>query len=138
VWGLLFQETLELRKSKSFKYMVDRTLFRPRELIQLCQQAVDSARESDVDAPLGYSVLSQAEIRYSADRAKDIAAEFRFQYPNLLEVFEVFRGKSYLFDRENLEMLCLETVMDGRIKNPETLKWLEFLDPSRCSAPTSA
>jgi hypothetical protein len=130
MWGLLFQETLDFRKSKSFKYMVDRTLFRPRELIQLCQQAVDSARESDVGAPLGYSVLSQAEIRYSADRAKDIAAEFRFQYPNLLEVFEVFRGKSYLFDRDDLELLCLDTVMEGRIKNPETLKWLEYLDPT--------
>ncbi|WP_306214611.1 P-loop ATPase, Sll1717 family [Actinoplanes sp. RD1] len=130
LWGLLFQETLDYRKSKSFGYMIDRTLYRPRELIQLCQQAIDSARGSDTPAPLGYAVLSEAERRYSEERAKDIAAEYRFEYPNLLEVFEVFRGHSYHFDREELELLCLELVLDEKIKNPETLKWLEHLDPS--------
>jgi hypothetical protein len=130
LWGLLFQETLDYRQSKSFNYMVDRTLYRPRELIQLCQQSIDSAREADASTPLDYSVLSQAEIRYSEERAKDIAAEYRFQYPNLLEVFEVFRGKSYLFDREELEDLCLEMIVEERVKNPETLKWLGYLDQS--------
>jgi hypothetical protein len=129
LWGLLFQETLDYRQSKSFNYMVDRTLYRPRELIQFCQQAVDSARASATSTPLGYAVLTQAEIQYSEERTKDIAAEYRFQYPNLLEVFEVFRGKSYLFDRSTLELLCLGMIVGDTVKGPEAVKWLEYLDP---------
>lgn len=129
LWGTLFQDTLDYRQSKSFNYMVDRTLYRPRELIQFCQLAIESARASNANTPLGYTELSIAEAQYSEERSKDIAAEYRFQYPNLLEVFEVFRGKSYLFDRGDLEMLALEMIVGDTVKDPEALAWLEYQDP---------
>jgi len=61
-----------------------------------------------------YEVLSHAELMYSEARAKDIASEYRFQYPGILSVFEVFRGRTYAFDREDLEMLCLE-IVEGEV-----------------------
>lgn len=129
LWGLLFQETLGYRQSKSFNYMVDRTLYRPRELIQFSAQAIDAARDLGAEAPLDYAVLTEAEIKYSEERTKDIAAEYRFQYQGLLDVFEVFRGRSYLFDRGDLEYLCLEMLTGERVTSQEAMKWLEYLDP---------
>ena len=37
-WDLVFEETLSYRKTKSFNYIVDRTLYRPREIIHFCNE----------------------------------------------------------------------------------------------------
>jgi hypothetical protein len=105
-WHSVFSETLQYRQTKSFNYIVDRTLYRPREIIQLCSDALKAAQDIN-SFPIDYDLISRAELAYSEDRAKDIAAEYRFQYPGLLSIFEVFRGLTYTFDREDLELLCL-------------------------------
>lgn len=130
LWGRVFQTTLDYRQSKSFNYMVDRTLYRPRELIQFCQHVVDLARGVH-QPPFGYGALTAAEALHSEERTKDIAAEYRFQYPNLIKVFEVFRGKSYLFDRGDLELMCLEMIVGDTVKDRQVLDWLEYRDPAR-------
>ena len=47
-WSAVFAETLEYRKARSFNYMVDRTLYRPREMIQLCTDALEAGRDAVV------------------------------------------------------------------------------------------
>ena len=59
----------------SFRYMIERTLHRPREIIQFCTQTVETARERAASLPLPYAAISWTERSYSAGRAKDIAAE---------------------------------------------------------------
>lgn len=108
IWEMLFAETLEYRQNKSFNYMIDRTLYRPREIIQFTSDVVAKAAESATEPPLNYQVISAAEITYSEHRLKDIAAEYRFQYPGLLDVFETFRGMRYNLDRDELELHCLQ------------------------------
>lgn len=110
IWGAVFVETLDYRGAKSFNYMVDRTLYRPREIIQFCTETSAIAKEIH-SWPINYNVISKAEIKYSEDRTKDIAAEYRFQYPGLLNVFEIFRGLPYNFVREDLERLCIKIVL---------------------------
>lgn len=105
-WSAVFAETLDYRRTRSFNYMIDRTLYRPREIIQFCTDALEETRKTD-KWPINYSVISTSELAYSEARSKDIAAEYRFQFPGLLSVFEVFRGRTYAFDREELELLCL-------------------------------
>jgi len=41
-WNRVFAETLQYRKNKSFYYMIDRTLYRPREIIQFCTDALEA------------------------------------------------------------------------------------------------
>jgi energy-coupling factor transporter ATP-binding protein EcfA2 len=128
-WDCVFAETLEYRKTKSFNYIVDRTLYRPREIIQFCAKAVDFAKRMHAEAPLNYRVLSEAELAYSDERTKDIAAEYGYQYPGLSSVFECFRGKEYTLSREELEFLCLR-ITEGELptaKNAST--WLAGQDP---------
>src|SRR6185369_3026303 len=89
----------------SFRYMIDRTLYRPREIIQFCTLALECARDSQTAVPLRRTVVRDAEYHYSRERARDIAAEYRFQYPGLMSIFETFRGKDLVFSRDEIELL---------------------------------
>jgi len=120
-WNSVFVETLDYRQTKSFNYLVDRTLYRPREIIQLCTDISEKARET-ASWPINYDIISKAEVKYSEDRAKDIAAEYRFQYPGLLGIFEAFRGLPYNFDRVDLELLCLG-ITEGEYHVDEAESW---------------
>src|SRR6185437_6967802 len=78
--------------------------------------------------PIKHSAVREAEVIYSAERAKDIAAEHRFQYPGLIKVFEAFRGRSQPMGREELEFLCLGLIV-GEIPSSGTSGWLNDCAP---------
>jgi hypothetical protein len=127
-WNSVFAVPRGHPADSSFRYMVDRTLYRPREMIQFCAEVVERAGERSPALPLPYAAISWAERSYSTERAKDIAAENRFQYPGLLSVFEVFRGRGHTFAREDLQLLCLE-LATGEIPTSNTSSWLPDRDP---------
>lgn len=126
-WAEVFSETLDYRQSKSFNYIVDRTLYRPREIIQFCADAWSESKRRSLQ-PVNYAVISIAELTYSEERTKDIAAEYRFQYPGLLSIFEVFRGRTYSFDRSELEHLCL-SISTREIRTDTEAGWVLEQDP---------
>ncbi|EQD80075.1 hypothetical protein B1A_01270, partial [mine drainage metagenome] len=107
--------------------MIDRTLYAPVEIIQFCTDVLEEAR-SQKTAPIDYSVISHAELRYSDARQKDIAGEYRFQYAGLQSVFELFRGRTYTMEREELYELCL-TVSIGDKKVSHDAAWVVNQDP---------
>jgi len=128
-WTALFAETLEYRQSRSFNYIVDRSLYRPREVIEFCTESIRQAVDHGDSVPLNYSVISQAEHKYSADRLQDISAEYRFQYPGLLSVFETFRGMTFNFDRDELELHCLSMATGEHKVDSGASEWVSDLDP---------
>jgi len=128
-WNALFSGLPGSHGKSSYSYMIDRTLYRPREIIQFCTQAIESSTESHPAIPLRYAAVREAEHIYSAERTRDIAAEHRFQYPGLMEVMEAFRGRSQDFARYDLEFLCLELIT-GEIPSSGTASWLEGCTPA--------
>jgi hypothetical protein len=64
-----------------------------------------------------------------AERAKDIAAEYRYQYGGLLGLFDAFRGRGETFGRDDIEFLCLE-LTTGEIPTTGTSSWLADRDPA--------
>jgi hypothetical protein len=122
-WDSLFASLPGSRSYGSFRYMIDRTLYRPREIIQFCTQAVECCRDSFPGIPVKHAAVREAEGIYSAERAKDIAAEHRFQYPGLISVLEAFRGRTQTLNREELEFLCLELIT-GETPSSGTGAWL--------------
>jgi energy-coupling factor transporter ATP-binding protein EcfA2 len=131
-WNAVFAETLDYRKTSSFNYVVDRTLYRPREIMQFCNSIRDKAIEWQKECPLDYGVIAESEYNYSEGRLQDIAAEYRFQYPGLLSVFETFRGLSYTFSRNDLEEHILRIACRDLPISNDAEKWcndadLEFL-----------
>ncbi len=128
LWNLVFGETLDYRQTKSFNYLIDRTLYRPREIIQLAQTVLDQVIAQEAELPATYRIIAEAEHEYSEARGKDIAAEYRFQYPGLGSVFETFRGKSYSLEREELELHCLAILM-GDYRVDEAAEWCHSQEP---------
>ncbi len=128
-WNTVFSEILEYRQNKSFNYIVDRTLYRPREIIQFCSEAVRQAVEHNDGTPLNYGVVSRAEHNYSEDRLSDIAAEYRFQHPGLGSVFETFRGLPYNLERDELEYHCLAIATGEHKVDQAAWRWVENTDP---------
>ncbi len=128
LWALVFGEVLDYRQTKSFNYVVDRTLYRPREIIQLCQAIVDQTVTQRSQLPASYRVIAEAEHQYSDARSKDIGAEYRFQYPGLGSVFESFRGVSYSFERNELELHCLE-ILTGDYRVDAAAEWCRSMEP---------
>jgi hypothetical protein len=128
-WNAVFATPPSHPVNNSFKYMIERTLHRPREIIQFCTETVETARGRAATLPLPYAAIGWTEPGYSAERAKDIAAEYRFQYRGLLGVFDAFRGRSQTFSREEIELLCLE-LATGDIPTTGTSSWLTDRDPA--------
>jgi hypothetical protein len=124
-WDALFAAT---GGDGSFRYMIDRTLYRPREIIHFCTQALESARDLRTTVPLRHAPVKEAEYPYSRERTKDIAAEYRFQHPGLLSILEAFRGKDSIFSREDIELLCLELVT-RELPTYGTDGWLDACTP---------
>lgn len=127
-WNSVFVEILQYRQTKSFNYIVDRTLYRPREIIQFCTESLQETQKN-LAFPIDYPIVSRCEVNYSTQRSQDIAAEYRFQYPGLDSVFEAFRGKTYSFTREGIDDLCLSMAVGETKVKPEATKWILDQDP---------
>jgi hypothetical protein len=126
LWSNVFAPVLDYRQTKSFNYLVDRTLYRPRELIQFCGDVQRVALKASL--PANYQTVTEAEHGYSAARLADIAAEYRFQYAGLKGVFETFRGLPHTFDREALELHCFK-LATGELHAAEASKWIADQSP---------
>jgi hypothetical protein len=101
---------------------VERTLYRPREIIQFCIESRERAIEIKTNKIDTNSVVT-SEIKYSEKRTKDIAIEYKTQYPDLIHIFEAFRGSFYIMERKELEDLCAK-IISGEIKTKD-ITWLE-------------
>ena len=128
-WNAVFATPASHPANNSFRYMIDRTLTRPREIIQFCAQTLETARERAATLPLPYAAAGWTERSYSAERAQDIAAEYRFQYGGLLGVFDAFRRQPETLSRGDLEFLCLQ-LATGDIPTEGTEAWLTDRDPA--------
>lgn len=129
-WSMIFSDILEYRQTKSFNYVVDRTLFRPREIIQFCNDIIQTTSRTSKEniLPLNYKQIAEAEYLYSESRMKDICAEYRFQYLGLQSILESFRGMVYNIDRENLELHIIKVTLGEIPTSKEAFAWCQNLD----------
>lgn len=105
----------------SFKYVLDHTLYRPRELIRLCTQVEEVASEHDEDFPFSEDTVLEALALHAAERFEDIVAEYRLQYPGLDSILETFRGQGRRLNRGELELHCLKISLgDLRVSDAAT------------------
>ena len=127
-WVAVFQDTLSYRNANSFNYMLDRTLLRPRELIQFCDLTRERAIKEGAAPPIEYSTISAAELDYSEMRIRDVASEYRFEMPGLDRVFETFRGFRYNLSRDDLESHLLSIAV-GDIRVGDANSWTANIEP---------
>lgn len=125
-WNLFFAEVLDYRQTKSFNYLIDRTQLRPREFLQFCKACIEALPNGkDV---VQYNDITSAEREYSEQKTKDLASEYRFQFPSLLDIFELFRGRVYTFENEELDYFLLDLIENKNVGNAQWVRTIEYLD----------
>ena len=88
-------------------YIIDRTLFRPRDVIQFGNECFASA----ADRPrVSWRAIYAAEASYSNKRLKSLKEEWSEFYPSLGLTIEILRGLHTPFTRSNISQSCIEEV----------------------------
>src|SRR6185437_5462364 len=115
-FGTVFPESVGTTHTNNWLY--ERTLSRPRELLQLARlysESVDSEEPDD-------SALKNAEVAYSEWKLADLTSEFSNQYPGLGELFatwkSAFRRRSYHLRRADIDEVMLKLMTDAPINQP--------------------
>jgi hypothetical protein len=120
LWGCIFEEYMNEGGLSTFDYIIERTLYRPRELIFFVNECL---KAHHAEKKIGPAMILKVEREYSKNRLNDIASEYKFQYPGLRAVFETFRMGNTVWNRAQLEDHWLEMVAGGK-RCPEAADWL--------------
>ncbi|MFK8184234.1 MAG: hypothetical protein AB8B99_12745 [Phormidesmis sp.] len=126
-WKAIFVSKLATSDVESLDYIIDRTQLRPRELLQFCKLCVESIDYSLVAKRIDECAIAAAEESYSEQKTRDLASEYRFQYPHLLDVFEIFRGQNTYYTKEDLDFLLLSIAV-GELDVERAASWVIDLD----------
>ncbi|MEO1621827.1 MAG: hypothetical protein AAFU53_12455 [Cyanobacteria bacterium J06632_3] len=126
-WKAVFVSKLATSEIESLDYIIERTQLRPRELLQFCKLCVESIDYSLVAKRIDECAIAAAEESYSEQKTRDLASEYRFQYPYLLDVFEVFRGQNTYYTKEDLDFLLLSIAV-GEVDVEQAASWVLDLD----------
>jgi hypothetical protein len=84
IWRTFFPATVDGKDS--FEYLLQYTLMRPRELIQLCNLCRDKAQNNH-HGKIEASDITEALPQYSKWKLRDLRDEYSVQYPFLERVF---------------------------------------------------
>ena len=120
LWGMIFSDAITEKEIPTYKYIIDRTMCRPRELIFFVNECL---KIHNIEEKVDPETIRSVELSYSGNRHEDISAEFKFQYPGLREVFETFRMEDVQWERAAIEEHWLE-IVEGLRRCPEATTWL--------------
>ena len=100
LWEEIFPKKINNKKITDF--IIQHTLMRPREVIQLCNACVDSANKN------GHNRILEDDVRealrlYSNWKVSDLVSEYQINYPFLSRLFVLFTNSSFLVSRTILE-----------------------------------
>jgi hypothetical protein len=101
LWNIIFSKFV--RGEPTFQYILKRTMMRPRELIQFCNNSLSEAQNKGHKLIFTADIL-EAEKLYSDWKLKDLANEFFVQYPYLKELLGLFQGFKAEFSREEFNI----------------------------------
>lgn len=98
--------------SNTDNWMIERTLSRPRELLQLARYYSESVEGENPDD----EVLKSSEANYSSWKLDDLCTEYSNQYPGLIHVFSYWKTKffryKYHLTRSELDEMALSIMAD--------------------------
>jgi hypothetical protein len=91
-----------VRDTAVLDYLVERTLLRPRDIIQFSNACRDIAEKNGRQAVSAEDVL-EATTQYSNWKQSDLTNEWKVNYPFLTDLFVLFSNSSFLISREAFE-----------------------------------
>ncbi|MGB3494375.1 MAG: hypothetical protein WBA57_16730 [Elainellaceae cyanobacterium] len=123
------------KKIRTIEYMLQRTLSRPRDLIQFFNICITL---SDGKPKIDASTLTQAEGNYSRDRFRALVDEWIGVYPNLGLLAQILRNKNPVFPlkkiaSEELEDHCLQCATSSDVAEGEDFELMKKMLDDRIS-----
>ncbi len=116
VWGSVFVETMP-GGQPTFDYLIERTMLRPRDILQFCSRCLDEARQSGHDRVLAQDIRA-AEHQFSRDLFDHLKMEYAVGYPDLETIgAELIGASSTMLDREfkdRLQTAAMRPEMEQR------------------------
>ncbi len=88
-------------KTDGFSYMLERSFFRPRDLISFFNKSI---KYSNGNSKIPRGAINLAENDYSLERLNAIEDEWNENHPILKPYFDVLRGKPYKFKDKDIDM----------------------------------
>jgi len=99
--------TSSIKSEKPFKYIYERTLLRPRDIIAFVNHCLEQAvNKANIDS----GDIIKAEQNYSIERKEALLDEWRSVYPTLEKLLEIFSGKQASLSFS--EISTLETLQE--------------------------
>lgn len=96
-------------------HMVDRTLHRPRDLLQFANECFTLAYDRE---RVSWRVLRAAEASYSKKRLKSLYTEWGSVYPSLEKTIEILRGLPSPFTRSSIAGKRLDDLILNLLEEP--------------------
>jgi len=106
----------QVGEEDTIAYILDRTLLRPRDVLQFCNRCLEEAQNQKHDYVQEDDVL-RAEESYSEDKTFDLYREYNISHPDLIELLWLFRELP-----EEIEELKIAEIIERAQSNPESLK----------------
>ncbi len=99
LWQSLFPRRINGKSITEF--IVQHTLMRPREIIQLCNACVDAAQKN------GHTRIQESDVQeavrlYSNWKVSDLVNEYQINYPFISRIFVLFTNTSFIIYRQIL------------------------------------
>jgi hypothetical protein len=103
----------QIGKQPTIDYMIDRTLMRPRDIIQFFNYCICKATDNPV---ISVKMIHEAEGEYSRGRLRSLGDEWSAHYPNLLAFTNILQNRSPVFcvsdiEDDECEEYCLQMAM---------------------------
>lgn len=117
----------KIGKLDSMTYMLDRTLMRPRDIIQFFNECI---RQADGRTLISAKAIRDAEGVYSRERMRALADEWYGLYPNLFHLVNLLKRRPPVFaiediTKDELENNGLELLVTGQAENGFDLEIME-------------
>ncbi|MDJ0733220.1 MAG: hypothetical protein QNJ47_03890 [Nostocaceae cyanobacterium] len=99
-WSEYFTEEINTEKTSDF--ILSHTLMRPRDIIQLCNLCVDTARREGGNVVESKHIIQAIDV-YSNWKLNDLTGEYIINYPFLNDLLILFSNTSYVIPRQRFE-----------------------------------
>jgi hypothetical protein len=115
LWGKIFPP--HIGNLESSKFIISRTLMRPRDVIHLCNLCSEKAAQHT------HSSITETDVReaagqYSIWKKGDLCSEYAVNYPYLDKVLGTFQGSGYVIVRSAFDKQCVQLLADLRERFP--------------------
>lgn len=120
----IFTDKIEPEGVHCFDYILSRTSYRPREVIQLCNLALQEAVSLDISS-ISTDACLRAEEIFSDWKKDHIVSENMYIYPRLDGIIEFFRGKSRKLTYNAIDSLLSEIILQSD-NNEDIPDWVNL------------